>query len=275
MKYTDIKIGSIWKSNGSGEFKIISEGKPVRNGRDYSFEIEFLNTGYKREASTGSIITGQVNDLYAPTIEGHGFVGEGKYTLKKYRTFYDRWRCILARCFNPNCKSFNVYNKHLIDNRWLNFQNFAEWYEDNFIQSYEIDKDIICNIKHLKTKVYSPETCLFIPGDINGFLAGDSLFCGISFKITTQKIGFYLDFGRDIYDIPKQRWYEDFYEAKKIYSDCKYKRWKFLVLNSELSDEKKNLLLQYDFTHFWRIEEININEIFYNNKNQVLNIINL
>ena len=51
---------------------------------------------------------------------------------------------------------------------WHNFQNFAKWYEDNYYEIEEeqmhLDKDILVK----GNKVYSPDTCVFVPETING-----------------------------------------------------------------------------------------------------------
>ena len=56
-----------------------------------------------------------------------------------------------------------VANDCTVDERWHNFQNFAEWYYDNYIEGYHLDKDILFK----GNKIYSPETCCFVPQEIN------------------------------------------------------------------------------------------------------------
>jgi hypothetical protein len=51
---------------------------------------------------------------------------------------------------------------------WHNYQTFAEWYYKYHIEGYRLDKDL----KVMGTKVYSPETCTFIPVELNSFLTG-------------------------------------------------------------------------------------------------------
>ena len=50
---------------------------------------------------------------------------------------------------------------------WCNFQNFAKWYENNYYEVesevMNLDKDIL--VKH--NKIYSPDTCIFVPHRIN------------------------------------------------------------------------------------------------------------
>ena len=59
---------------------------------------------------------------------------------------------------------------------WHNFQNFAEWAEQNYnpdtMQKWQLDKDILFK----GNKIYSPETCCFVPSRINSlFLKSDKV----------------------------------------------------------------------------------------------------
>jgi len=51
---------------------------------------------------------------------------------------------------------------------WLDYQNFASWFEGQveagrYHEGWQLDKDILSGDK----KIYSPETCVFIPKDLN------------------------------------------------------------------------------------------------------------
>lgn len=46
---------------------------------------------------------------------------------------------------------------------WLEFQNFAKWFSENYIEGYQLDKDILKK----GNKIYAPEFCVFIPQEIN------------------------------------------------------------------------------------------------------------
>ena len=75
---------------------------------------------------------------------------------------------MLKRCYDPKChKEYPTYKGCTVENYLLNFQNMGEWIKENY---YEIagekmclDKDILCK----GNKVYSRETCIFVPERIN------------------------------------------------------------------------------------------------------------
>ena len=75
---------------------------------------------------------------------------------------------MLERCYNPNYKDNKpTYKECKVCNEWLNYQNFAKWFEDNYYtienEKVALDKDIL--IKN--NKIYSPNTCIFVPVRIN------------------------------------------------------------------------------------------------------------
>ncbi|MDH7629243.1 hypothetical protein QHE53_21315, partial [Aeromonas salmonicida] len=61
------------------------------------------------------------------------------------------------------------YNPSTVCDEWLQFSNFLVWWKDNYIEDFELDKDfkslvLFGNPHH---KLYSPETCQFIPKWMN------------------------------------------------------------------------------------------------------------
>ena len=42
---------------------------------------------------------------------------------------------------------------------WKHFSNFKKWFDENYIEGFDIDKDILIK----GNKVYSPEACSFVP----------------------------------------------------------------------------------------------------------------
>lgn len=88
--------------------------------------------------------------------------------LRSYRV----WRGILDRCFNVAFQEKEpTYKGCSICNEWLLFSAFEEWFNNHYVEGFEIDKDLLSGVG---CKLYSPETCVFLPMEINRFLGGKS-----------------------------------------------------------------------------------------------------
>jgi len=102
------------------------------------------------------------NCLVKTAYENIGFIGIGKYNSgKKYRNCFLIWRSIIQRCYSTDIK-YHTYIGCVVDEKWHNFQNFAEWYYNNHIDSFQLAKNIL--IKN--NKIYSEDTCCFVPQQI-------------------------------------------------------------------------------------------------------------
>lgn len=81
---------------------------------------------------------------------------------------YKIWKHILTRCYN---KKFHIkepsYSKCVMCEEWLTFSNFKHWFDEHYIDGWELDKDILVK----GNKEYSPDKCCFVPHEINGMLA--------------------------------------------------------------------------------------------------------
>ena len=144
--------GKIYNSNKCGKFKIINY-----NGED-CVDIEFLNTGYTTKVSMTKIKSGSIKDKIKPVLYGIGYIGYGPYKTANKRR-YNCWKSMFARCYSEDYLSNKPsYRGCTVSEEWHNFQNFAKWYEDNYIEGYQIDKDI----KIEGNKIYSPDACMFV-----------------------------------------------------------------------------------------------------------------
>ena len=129
--------------------------------------IEFTNGYVKKKVAFKEIEKGKVKDIYYPSVYDIGYLGEGSYNPKNSKVVYDTWRGVLRRCYNEKERMKNsTYKDCTVDKRWHNFQNFAQWYEENYIDGFHLDKDILFK----DNKVYSSETCCFVPVEINNLL---------------------------------------------------------------------------------------------------------
>lgn len=84
---------------------------------------------------------------------------------------YFLWHSILSRCYNDKQRWNNKsYQNATVCKEWHKFSNFKRWFESpksGYREGYQIDKDILIK----GNKVYSPETCCFVPIEINSMLA--------------------------------------------------------------------------------------------------------
>ena len=81
--------------------------------------------------------------------------------------YYAVWRDMLKRCLSVKHKNkCPAYADVICCNEWLVFSNFKSWMEQQDWEGKHLDKDLLV----YQNKVYSPETCVFIPQELNSFL---------------------------------------------------------------------------------------------------------
>lgn len=89
--------------------------------------------------------------------------------LKDERTkkAYRDWNNMLQRCYGKsNFPSKPAYKECVVCEEWHSFLKFREWFDENYIEGYFLDKDILFK----GNKTYGPYTCCFIPPYINTLL---------------------------------------------------------------------------------------------------------
>ena len=114
---------------------------------------------------------GNIKCPYEKRYYHQGFLGEGEYKPyinHKPTRAYVHWYQMLRRCFSVKYQDKKpTYIGCQVCDEWLNFQNFAQWYEENYYEVNEeemhLDKDILVK----GNKIYSPNTCIFAPKKIN------------------------------------------------------------------------------------------------------------
>lgn len=153
-----LDINKIYTSKNYGDFKV----KEYFNS--LSVRIKFVATGYEVVTRAKDIRVGNVKDKLKPSVCGVGFVGSGKYkpSIKcKETKVYIAWKGILSRCYGKYAATkYPTYKNCSMSEKWHNFQKFAEWYKQNYIDGYHLDKDILQ--RGVKYKVYSEDTCVFL-----------------------------------------------------------------------------------------------------------------
>lgn len=145
--------------------------------------VEFKDkTKYKVKTSYRHFKNGGVRNVYDLSVFGIGFLGEGGFLTKigdDHTPEYIRWKGMLERCYDYKYhKKEPTYIGCTVCKEWHNFQNFAKWHRENFYQFpgeiMQIDKDILLK----NNKVYSPDTCIFVPQTINNLFTKRNRFRG-------------------------------------------------------------------------------------------------
>jgi hypothetical protein len=117
----------------------------------------------------------RINNMDKKLVSGHGIYEKGKYIAtinKKMTKEYQTWQDILKRCYSPKYHEKRpTYVGCIMCEEWIYFQDYAEWHNENYYsipngESLAIDKDIL----YKGNKIYSPETCIFVPESINNLL---------------------------------------------------------------------------------------------------------
>ena len=156
-------VGKVCKSKSSGDFKI------VKCNDSKNVEIQFLKTGFETVVQLGHIKSGKVKDPCVPSVYGVGVLGT-KYppTISGRNTKeYDLWKSMLRRCYNDVYKKQRpTYEGCEVSENFKSYEYFYEWCHKQIgfgNQGWHLDKDLLVK----GNKVYSEDSCVFIPADVN------------------------------------------------------------------------------------------------------------
>lgn len=174
-----LKIGDVFTTNNSGDCKV------VRYHNFHEVVVEFIETGHEMTVQTQQLLKGCVRDPLAKN-NINGFLGIARNGEKANRKIYAIWRQMLNRCYNKDAPNYHRYGGRgvTVCDEWHNYQNYAEWYEENYIENFEVDKDI----GSVNDLTYSPDTCNFIPQKLNNLISsvssvrGTHILGAISYK---------------------------------------------------------------------------------------------
>ena len=165
VSYKDC-VGKVFKSKSSGDFKVLKYNDST------NVEIQFSNTGFGTVATLGNIRNGKVKDPYSPSVYGVGIVGT-KYPSRVSGVLtkeYVLWTSMLQRCYGDVYKKkYTTYIGCEVSDNFLRYEYFYEWCHkqvgfDN--EGWHLDKDLLVK----GNKVYSEDSCVFLPAEINTVL---------------------------------------------------------------------------------------------------------
>jgi len=160
-----------------GETHVSNEGYNivVVKGSDKSGHVVVSIDGkYEKTVVYSDLVKGEIKNLYHKSVFGKGYVGIGKHKVslkgvvtKKYNT----WFGMLQRYYSSDLHIKRpTYKDVTVCEDWHNFQVFGDWYDTQYKEEgWQLDKDLLSRGE----KIYSPETCVFIPRELNSFLTQD------------------------------------------------------------------------------------------------------
>ena len=158
----------------------------------------FVNTGFTVTTSLSNLLRGFVKDRLHPTVFGVGILGNEKSKENGCHTKeYALWTSMLQRCYCPLfLKERPTYKDCRVSENFRYLPYFKEWCHSQFNynevddkgKSFVLDKDILIK----GNKVYSPETCCFVPREINAlFTKSDKVRGSLPIGVTKNGYGGY------------------------------------------------------------------------------------
>ena len=196
-------IGNIFKNNAGLEFMVL---RYVYSDKHYQrfYECKFLESGYTDIFVSGRIKEGNIKDPFSPSLVGVGYLGN--ILPKYYPKEYGVWKGMIRRCYDVNHMHYNLYgaNSVTVCERWHCFENFVndlpfiEGFDEKLFYNGELNLDKDLKQKFSINKIYSPETCVFLPKRINSKIS-TAIPC-IGINIESGNI-IYTDSIRDMSDI--------------------------------------------------------------------------
>lgn len=183
------------KKDRTGEIYTFSDWRTMkvvgyRNNKD--IDVLFNDGTLVKKCYYYAFLNGEIKNNNTPIIYNIGFVGYGPYMTRIYgkqTLSYVIWKNLLNRCYRPDRQVKHIsYVDCIIHSDWHNFQVFAEWFDENYIEGFEIDKDILIK----RNKIYGPETCCFVPSEINKLFTNrkskrGKYFVGVTFHKKINK----------------------------------------------------------------------------------------
>ena len=222
--------GKVYPSNRFGGVKILE----YKNNKQVV--IMFLNTGFITEESMGVIRSGHIRDSSLPTTCGFGYIDVegasiGRHMTKEYRL----WNNMVNRCYNEKELSrYPTYKDCHVSEDWRYLSNFKEWCNNQIgfgNQGWHLDKDILVE----DSKMYSPETCCFVPQEINAALTNNksvrgSFPQGVIYNSTKTRYRARIQRGYKweslgTYDTPEEAFYA-YKPVKEAYIKSLAEKWK-------------------------------------------------
>ena len=160
-----------------GEERVNNQGclmKIVKYNNANDIVVEFQDKyGGTVHTNYTSFKNNSVKNPFHPCVFGVRMIGD-KYPAKigeRHTKEYKAWRSMIIRSYDDKYKNAHpTYANVYVCDEWLLYSNFYEWLhlQQNFDKWYReeqwnVDKDILKK----GNKIYSPDTCVLVPNNVN------------------------------------------------------------------------------------------------------------
>jgi len=129
-------------------------GKHIKLNNYYY--VQFMDKfGAIKKSHSNHIKNGEIKNPYRKSVYEVGYLGD-YYVINptingKDSICYTKWHDMLKRCYKTKTGA-------IVTPAWLCYSEFSIWFNDNYVENMELDKDL----KSVNKKIYSPETCSFL-----------------------------------------------------------------------------------------------------------------
>ena len=163
----DIFVGGLYTNSDGCIAKVIEYAKWN------NVTIEFQDKHrFKKVVRADSIKNGSFRNPYYKSLLGVGYIGVGRHKPKengKKSQVYIHWTGMMTRGYSVRYTALKPsYMGCTVCEEWHNLQTFADWLEEQigFGEGFHLDKDLLLK----GNKIYSPETCVLVPNNLNVLL---------------------------------------------------------------------------------------------------------
>lgn len=167
--------GKVYLTKKGEEFVYLGEAKLAKQ---FYHLIRFTSSdNYQYVHSCVLNNPSRLRDSSLPHIAGVGYARGTKdkpFAPHLNPKAYEIWCAMINRCYHRG-SGIRSYKDVEVSEEWYDFNNFLAWYkkevyDESIISRYELalDKDLLGG----GSRVYSAETCCFLPKSINSILVG-------------------------------------------------------------------------------------------------------
>lgn len=161
-----VNVGEVYENNVGLKFVVIEY-----NGCN-DVKVKFVDSSYTTFSTAGNIRSGSVKDKMSPSVYGVGIVGVNSIsTNQKPHQEYVFWNSMLQRCYDLSYKLKRpTYIGCTSSNNFKYYPYFKDWCNKQVgfgNKGWCLDKDILVK----GNKLYSEDTCCFVPREINSLFA--------------------------------------------------------------------------------------------------------